>query len=83
MLARRRAFETIGLLDDASGRDGNASSGQIAWFLRAADSGVSPLVLGEVLVDRRMHRDSTTHTSRSMDSYFDLLSERIDRRRAS
>ena len=83
MLARRRAFETVGLLDDTAGSDGSPSSGQVAWFLRAADCGVSPLVLDDVLVDRRMHRDSTTHTSRSLDSYFALLSERIERQRAS
>jgi glycosyltransferase involved in cell wall biosynthesis len=82
MLARRSVFDRVGLLADAASRGSQPSSGQVEWFLRAADRGATVRVLPEVLTDRRMHGASVTHTAGSMDAYFDLCSERILRRRA-
>jgi glycosyltransferase involved in cell wall biosynthesis len=74
LLARRSAFDRAGLLDTSlpAGDFGD-------WWLRAHDLGLTARVLDDVLVDRRMHRDSLTHGVLTPESYFDVVKRRIDR----
>jgi glycosyltransferase involved in cell wall biosynthesis len=76
MLARRSVFDRVGPLDETQRGD------QIDWFVRASAAGAQTIVLPDVLVDRRMHRDSVTHSARAMDEYLDFVKARIDRQRA-
>jgi glycosyltransferase involved in cell wall biosynthesis len=79
MLARRGVFDEVGLLRTSS-RHGD----QVEWFLRAADAGVSTIVTEAVLVDRRMHAGSLSHTSGDVvDDWLDIVAGRIAQARAS
>ncbi len=53
------------------------------WFMRAADAGLAVDVIDEVLVRRRMHRSSLSHTSDQTAEYLDLIKASLDRRRAA
>jgi glycosyltransferase involved in cell wall biosynthesis len=76
MLARRSVFAKVGLIDPA-----RVHGDQVEWFARLAESDVRVEVLEEVLMFRRMHANSFSHTRPDLDSYLDLLKERLDRRR--
>jgi glycosyltransferase involved in cell wall biosynthesis len=61
ILARRRAFEVVGLFDTAY-----AITPDSDWFFRAKDLGAAMAVVDEVLLHRRLHRNNLSHlTERS------------------
>ena len=76
MLARRSVYERVGPLA-ASYPAGDFAD----WFLRATDAGLTTRTIPDVLVDRRMHPASHSHTVPVMDPFFELAKARIDRRR--
>ena len=76
MLARRSVFDVVGPIDTTRFAGDN-----IDWLARAAESDLVFEVLDEVLVYRRMHRRSLTHTMDSMDEYVDIVKATLDRRR--
>ncbi len=76
LLARRSAFDRIGLLDET-----RPSAEDIEWFLRAGDLGVGQRVLPDVLVARRMHGASITHSTNVTDPLLELVAARIKQRR--
>jgi glycosyltransferase involved in cell wall biosynthesis len=79
MLARREVFDEVGLL-----RTSTRHGDQVEWFLRATDAGVSTIVMEAVLVDRRMHERSLSHTSGDVvDAWMDLVAGRIAQARTS
>lgn len=53
MLARRSAFDRVGLLDQ-----GRPFSDSAEWFLRAADAGVDVRMLDRVLTHHRVHESN-------------------------
>jgi len=75
-LVRREVFERVGFIDAR-----RVHGDQVEWFARLTDAGATVEVLDEVLVLRRMHRASLSHTSSRIDAYVDLVKERLDRRR--
>lgn len=77
MLARGEVFDRVGLLDESQ-----PMADQVDWFLRAADAGAAIEVIPDVLVRRRMHPDSLSHRSPTLDPYLDLVRERLAARRA-
>lgn len=76
MLVRRSVFETIGPIDAA-----RSYSDQVDWFARMGEADVVVEILAEVLMRRRMHRESMSHSAPNNDAYLDLVKARIDRRR--
>ena len=76
MLARRSAFDRIGLLDTR-----RQVGDDIDWFLRAADAGLRAQILPDVYYARRMHAASHSHGLVNLDPYLDLAKERIEARR--
>ena len=78
LLAHRSVFERVGAIDET--RD---SGDYIEWFHRSSDLGLTTRVIPDVLIDRRMHAASLSHTRRGLDDYFELARLRIDRHRRS
>jgi glycosyltransferase involved in cell wall biosynthesis len=76
MLARRSVFDRIGLLDETG-----PAIDHIEWFARVADAGLGVEILPEVLMHRRMHAASMSHTAASAEPYLDFLRARISARR--
>jgi glycosyltransferase involved in cell wall biosynthesis len=74
MLVRRSAFGSVGPIDAS-----RAHGDQVEWLARAADAGAVIEVIDDVLVHRRMHRDSASHVSPSLESYVDIVKDRLDR----
>jgi glycosyltransferase involved in cell wall biosynthesis len=72
MLARRDVFDRVGFLDE----DQFQSDG-VDWFARAGDAALVVDVLPDVLVRRRMHRESITHRRPDMDAFIELVHRRI------
>ena len=58
-------------------------SDDLVWLTRIHDEGVALRIHGDVLVDRRMHGASHSHTLAGLDVYLDLFKERVNRHRAS
>ncbi len=80
LLARRRAFDTVGLFDPSLSHANDRD-----WFLRAADAGVATEMIPEVLVRRRLHARNRSRllAAQSQAEYLRLLKRSIDRRRQS
>lgn len=80
LMARRRAFEQAGTFD-ARLKHGDSAD----WFLRARGIGLVGDLMPEVLTYRRMHAEnrSRVHASRSLDEFFGILKQSLDRKRAS
>lgn len=79
MLARREAFDRLGLLDTSLSLADAAD-----WLVRARDAGVPMRVLPDVLVYHRMHRSNLTRLKRqqSADEFLGMVKASLDRRRA-
>lgn len=58
LMARREAFARIGAFDPSYSTASDAD-----WFFRAAGLGLQPLVLPDVLVNRRIHEANQSHSS--------------------
>jgi glycosyltransferase involved in cell wall biosynthesis len=56
MLARRSAFETVGLFDTSY-----VIGSDTDWFMRARDAGLPSFVIDEVLVRHRLHGANATY----------------------
>lgn len=80
LLARRSAFDRVGRFDPAR-RHGDSAD----WFLRARTAGVQGILLQEVLMYRRMHRDSRSRTQAeaSQEEFLAMLKASLDRRRGT
>ncbi|HEX4521455.1 MAG TPA: glycosyltransferase family A protein [Gaiellaceae bacterium] len=78
LLAHRSVFERVGPLEER-----RLSGDYIDWFQRATDAGLTSRVVPDVLMERRMHPASQSHSLGKMDDYFALAQARIARHRAS
>jgi glycosyltransferase involved in cell wall biosynthesis len=78
LMARRRAFTRIGTFDPGLQHGDSAD-----WFLRARAVGLSEKLMSDVLTYRRMHPEnrSRTEASGSLDEFFGILKQSIDRKR--
>jgi glycosyltransferase involved in cell wall biosynthesis len=78
LLARRRAFETVGPFDESL-RFAAASE----WFIRAAERGSRGVLLPDVLTRRRLHEDnfSRRHREASREQFLQVIKAMLDRRR--
>jgi glycosyltransferase involved in cell wall biosynthesis len=74
LLAHRSVFERVGPLAEST-------ADYADWFMRATDLGLTAIVIPDVLIDRRMHAASHSHTLDSMEPYFELARSRIEQRR--
>lgn len=79
LLARRRAFDRVGLLDE-----GRWFTDATEWFTRARDLGLVVELLEEPLVERHVHAANLTRrrAAESADEFLDLVRQRIAARRA-
>jgi glycosyltransferase involved in cell wall biosynthesis len=75
MLARRAVFDVVGPIDAT-----RVHGDQVEWFSRLADSDVKVDVIDEIVMRRRMHPASLSHTQPDLDSYLELVKLRRDRR---
>jgi len=76
-LIRRRAFDTIGLIDETlkTGEDSD-------WFMRMMEAACPAALLQDVTVRRRIHRNNMTHDTTAMiDNLTRILKASLDRRR--
>ena len=78
LLARRTAFETVGLFNAALNHGDS-----IEWFLRAIQHGTIMKLLTDVLLYRRLHpmNRSRLRASNSRDQYLQIIKTNLDRRR--
>jgi len=78
LLARRAAFDRVGLLDDRTRTRADQD-----WFIRAAEKGLIEVVVPEVLVLRRLHgqNHSLAADSRVEDDFLTIVKRTLDRRR--
>lgn len=78
LLARRSAFDRVGLLDET-----RWFSDATEWFVRAFDAGLVVELLPEPLVERHMHAANLTRrrAADSADEFLDLVRARIAARR--
>ncbi len=78
MLARRRLFDAVGLLDETSRHCDCAE-----FFLRVRQNGRGEQLLSEVLLLRRFHRDNITRQAQqdSTDEFLAMLKRKLDRER--
>jgi glycosyltransferase involved in cell wall biosynthesis len=78
LLARMRAFDTVGPFDPAL-RHGNDTD----WFLRAAECGIVMELLSDVLVHRRLHAENRSRrlAAASQREYLHIIKASLDRRR--
>ena len=78
LLARMRAFDTVGPFDPAL-RHGNDTD----WFLRAAECGLVMELLPDVLVRRRLHTANRSRrlAAASQREYLHIIKASLDRRR--
>lgn len=77
LLMRNRDFTRAGPFDET------LAVGEFAeWFARACDSGIAPILLPQVVVHRRLHRDNLgRHTADRRGDYARALKKVLDRRR--
>ena len=80
LMARRRAFDKIGVFDPSL-QHGDSMD----WFLRARAGGLDGELMADVLAYRRMHASnrSRTHASRSLEEFFGILKQSLDRKRVA
>jgi glycosyltransferase involved in cell wall biosynthesis len=80
MLARRRAFDRVGLLDPQ-----NFYSDSAEWFLRARALGIAVRLLDRTLVFHREHAGnrSLTHGDASRRDFLRLIKSKLDRERSA
>lgn len=78
MLARREAFDRMGLLDTSLSLADAAD-----WLVRAREAGLPMQVLPDVLVYHRMHQSNLTRVKRqqSADEFLGMVKASLDRRR--
>lgn len=78
LLARRRAFDTVGHFDARL-----LHGSDTEWLLRARTHGVIEEMLSEVLYRRRLHggNRSLRFAARSREAFVDLVKNHLDRRR--
>jgi glycosyltransferase involved in cell wall biosynthesis len=76
-LVRRDVFDRVGMIDES-----RLHGDHLEWFMRAAEAGVVVEVLPDVLMLRRMHPDSVSHSTNTLDPYLDFVHELIAKRRA-
>jgi glycosyltransferase involved in cell wall biosynthesis len=77
LLARRGLFETVGPINESL-----RTGGDVDWFLRAREAGVSHELLPEVLLRRRLHSNNLTRVDlASRESLVRSLKSSLDRRR--
>jgi glycosyltransferase involved in cell wall biosynthesis len=79
LLARRAAFDRVGLYDETIKHGGDAD-----WFARAEESGVRIELVEEVLVYRRLHSGNRSRvwSDRSQEEVLRLMKSIVDRRRS-
>ncbi|MFC1452059.1 glycosyltransferase family 2 protein [Verrucomicrobiota bacterium] len=78
LLARRSAFDRVGLLNgELQHADG------MEWFLRAAEQGAVQEMLPDVLLRRRLHQDnrSRRRAAASRHAHLQVIKASLDRRR--
>lgn len=79
MLARRTAFDRVGLFDPAL-----RVASDNDWFLRARDGGMAVRVLDQVVVHRRLHAHNLTRTDlASREALLRNMKASLERRRAA
>lgn len=78
LLARRRAFERVGLFEESL-RFACATD----WFIRADEAGLRSLLIPEVWTRRRLHEDnfSRQHREASREQFLHVVKSMLDRRR--
>lgn len=78
LLAPRVVFDRVGPISTATRTRADQD-----WFLRAAEAGVSELMVPEALVSRRIHgrNHSLAADSRVMDDFLTIAKRALDRRR--
>jgi glycosyltransferase involved in cell wall biosynthesis len=77
LLVRRAAFDRVGWIDET-----RPVAEDVDWFMRASDLGVVERVIPDVLVDRRMHPASLTHTVDTVDPLFEFIAARVRERKS-
>jgi glycosyltransferase involved in cell wall biosynthesis len=79
LLARRSAFDRVGLLDET-----RWFTDATEWFTRALDAGLAVELLEEPLVERHVHAANLTRRRgrESTEEFLDLVRARIQARRA-
>ncbi|MCK5447702.1 MAG: glycosyltransferase family 2 protein [Gemmatimonadetes bacterium] len=80
LMARRPTFERIGTFDPDLQHGDSAD-----WFLRARAEGLTEELMPDVLGYRRMHAEnrSRTQASGSLDEFFGILKQSLDRKRVA
>jgi glycosyltransferase involved in cell wall biosynthesis len=80
LMVRRRAFEKIGTFDSDLKHGDSAD-----WFLRAREAGLTGDLMPDVLTYRRMHAENRSRVmaSGSLDEFFGILKQSLDRKRAA
>jgi glycosyltransferase involved in cell wall biosynthesis len=76
-VARRSVFERIGMLAETW-----LHGDYMEWVTRVSDAGLVIEVLPDVLVSRRMHRNSLSHRDTDAKPYLDIIRKRLVARRA-
>jgi len=77
LLARRRAFEQVGLF-----REELRIGSDTAWFMAAHDRGLRSATLGDCVLVRRMHAaNASRDAARSYRALLQILHERLQQRR--
>jgi GT2 family glycosyltransferase len=78
MLAKRTAFDCVGLFDSTRKYSDSAD-----WFLRANAAGLRIRLLPDLLTLHRQHGDnlSVTHGDQSRQEFLQLIKAKIDRER--
>jgi glycosyltransferase involved in cell wall biosynthesis len=80
LLARRRAFDTVGTFDT-----GTTTRADQDWFLRAEEKGLIGVMVDEVFTIRRIHGDnhSLRNAGNVRDDFLQIAKRNLDRRRQS
>ena len=80
LMVRRRAFDRVGTFN-VDLQHGDSAD----WFLRAREAGLGGELMPDVLTYRRMHAEnrSRVKASGSLDEFFGILKQSVDRKRAA
>jgi glycosyltransferase involved in cell wall biosynthesis len=80
LMVRCRAFERVGTFN-VDLQHGDSAD----WFLRAREAGLCGELMPDVLTYRRMHAEnrSRVQASGSLDEFFGILKQSVDRKRAA
>jgi len=76
-MVRRAVFDRVGMMDETW-----LHGDYMEWLARVADAGLVVEVLPDVLVSRRMHRDSLSHRMTDRKPYLDIIRKRLVARQA-